>query len=54
MVNKYGWVNTNDMKFYLMQYKWYRKWKGGIWYKHQFTEDAGWICVLTAIRSSKI
>lgn len=25
-------------------YKWYRKWKGGIWYNHQFTEDAGEIC----------
>ena len=24
----------------LDNFKWYRKWRGGIWYKHQFTSDA--------------
>ena len=26
-------------------FKWYRKWKGGTWYKHQFTKDALWLCI---------
>lgn len=21
-------------------FKWYRKWRGGVWYKHEFTNDA--------------
>jgi hypothetical protein len=21
-------------------FKWYRKWRGGVWYKHSFTHDA--------------
>lgn len=21
-------------------FKWYRKWQGGVWYKHEFTHDA--------------
>lgn len=25
---------------YLSNLKWYRKLKGGIWYKHEFTKDA--------------
>jgi hypothetical protein len=25
---------------YLGKYKWYRRLKGGTWYKHQFTKDA--------------
>lgn len=25
---------------YLGKYKWYRKIRGGYWYKHQFTKDA--------------
>lgn len=24
----------------LSNYKWYRKWKGGTWYQHQFTTRA--------------
>lgn len=28
----------------MKKFKWYRKWKGGTWYKHQFTEEASWIC----------
>lgn len=26
--------------YFLVNFKFYRKYKGGIWYKHQFTEDA--------------
>lgn len=25
----------------MKNFKWYRKWKGGTWYLHQFTKDAG-------------
>ena len=25
---------------YLSKFKWYRKVKGGVWYKHEFTSDA--------------
>ena len=25
------------MDYFLMKFKFYRKWKGGIWYKHQNT-----------------
>jgi hypothetical protein len=28
----------------MKNFKWYRRWKGGTWYKHQFTEDAAGIC----------
>jgi len=28
----------------MRNFRWYRRLCGGIWYKHQFTEDAGWIC----------
>ena len=24
----------------MKRYRWYRKWKGGTWYKQQFTKDA--------------
>jgi len=24
----------------MKKFKWFRKWKGGIWYKHKFTNDA--------------
>ena len=26
--------------YFLKQYKWFRKWRGGIWYKHQFSIHA--------------
>ena len=35
MENKQTWLD-----FYLGKYKWYRKKRGGYWYKHQFTKDA--------------
>ena len=25
---------------WLKKYKWYRKWRGGVWYLHEFTKDA--------------
>jgi hypothetical protein len=37
---KQTWLDT-----YFAKYKWYRKLKGGKWYKHQFTRDALEICV---------
>ena len=30
--------------YWLKGFKWYRKWSGGVWYKHRFTEDASAIC----------
>lgn len=27
----------------LNRFKWYRKWRKGTWYKHQFTKDA--LCI---------
>ena len=30
--------------YWLKGFKWYRKWSGGVWYKHRFTEDASVIC----------
>ncbi len=35
MKNKQTWLDV-----YLGKYKWYRKIRGGYWYKHQFTKDA--------------
>lgn len=26
--------------YYFNNYKWYRKWRKGVWYKHKFTNDA--------------
>ena len=25
-------------------FNWYRRFKGGVWYQHQFTQYAQWIC----------
>jgi len=33
MVQKQTWIDT-----YLGKYKWYRKLRKGIWYKHRFTQ----------------
>lgn len=27
-------------QLWLRKYKWYRRWRGGVWYLHQFTKDA--------------
>jgi len=31
---------TTILDVYLNKYRWYRRWRGGVWYKHQFTKDA--------------
>ena len=30
----------------MSRFKWFRKWKGGTWYKHQFTLDAAQIMLV--------
>lgn len=36
--------NKSIFDSYFSNYKWYRKLRGGIWCKHQFTKEAQWIC----------
>lgn len=32
---------TTWLDVYLNRYKWYRRLRGGYWYNHRFTSDAG-------------